>query len=123
MEDPMDHRSAVDHILVNFLMEEGFRGKSIDENAEEINISDHNMVRSWFRIGRGDTKRWKKYEIRIRYKKDTASLEKFTTELESRLNELTSFDSYMDKIKITQDRTKKKKPKGKKKKKKKKKKS
>ena len=54
---PNGPRSAVDHILVNSLMEEGFRGMSIDEKAEEINISDHNMVRSWFRIGRGDTRR------------------------------------------------------------------
>ena len=65
------------------------------------------MVRSWFRIGRGDTRRWKKkkYEIRTGYKKDTASLDKFITELESRLNGLTSFNSYMDKIEIAQDRT------------------
>ena len=41
------HRSAVDHILVNSLMEEGFSGMSIlDKNAEEINISDHHMIRS-----------------------------------------------------------------------------
>ena len=32
---PNGPRSAVDHILVNSLMEEGFRGMSIDENVEK----------------------------------------------------------------------------------------
>ena len=59
-------RSAVDHILVNSLMEKGFRRMSIDENAEEINISDHNMIRSWFKIRRGDTRRWERKKIEIR---------------------------------------------------------
>ena len=49
-----------------------FRGMTIDEDAEELNISDHNLVRAWFKIGRVEKARWekKKYETIIWYKKD-----------------------------------------------------
>jgi len=62
---PDGPRNAVDHILVNSLMEEGFRGMSIDVNTEDINISDHNMIRAWFRMGRGDTRRWERKSRRL----------------------------------------------------------
>ena len=39
-------RSAIDHILVNTKIMECFRGMRIDEDAEELNISDHNLLRS-----------------------------------------------------------------------------
>ena len=50
----------------------------IDENAEEVNMSDHNLVRSWFNIGRRDITKWEKnkHEIRIWFKKDENSLKK-----------------------------------------------
>ena len=30
---------------------EHFKGMHIDENREELNISDHNLVKTWFNIG------------------------------------------------------------------------
>ena len=64
------------------------------------------MIRSWFKIGRGDT-RWerKKFEIRTRYKKDEESIRKMEQDLEGRINGITSFNSYMDKIEVALDRT------------------
>ena len=32
---------AIDHVLINDKMVEGFRGMSIDKNKEQLNISDH----------------------------------------------------------------------------------
>jgi len=53
-------KSANDHILVNDTMLDSFRGMHINENEEELNISDHNLLRAWFNIGRGETTSWKK---------------------------------------------------------------
>ena len=52
-------KSAIDHILVNNYMEERFKDMHIDENTVEMNISDHNLIRAWFKMGRGDTTKWK----------------------------------------------------------------
>ena len=42
-----------------------------DKNGEELNISDHNLIRSWYRIGRANGASWRKpsYETRIWFKK------------------------------------------------------
>ena len=81
-------------------MKEKFKGMNIDENAEEINISNHNLPRAWFKIGRGETTKWekKKYEIRTWYKKDEESLKKMEEDLLTRLNGPTSFNNMMYKI-------------------------
>ena len=104
---PGKPRSTIDHILVNNYMEENFKGMNIDENAEEVNMSDHNLIRAWFKIGRGDTRKWEKknYEIRTWYKKDEESLKKMEEELLTKISGPTSFNSLMDKIEIAQDRT------------------
>ena len=39
---------------------------TVDENGEEINISDHNLVRTWFKIGRLNGADWKKPETEFR---------------------------------------------------------
>ena len=52
---PEGRRSAVDYIIVNQEMSIKYKGMRIDENGEELNISDHNLVRCWFRLGRDKT--------------------------------------------------------------------
>ena len=44
-------KSVIDHILVNDRLIEGFKGMFIDEEKEQLNISDHCLVRSWFNLG------------------------------------------------------------------------
>ena len=53
-----------------YKIENTFKGMAIDENAEELNISDHNLVRTWFKLGRDKHTIWEKnkYEIREWYK-------------------------------------------------------
>ena len=55
------------HVLVNRKMEETFKGMTIDENAEELNISDHNLIRTWFKLGRRHSTKWEKnkYELSV----------------------------------------------------------
>ena len=57
---PETRRSAIDHILVNVKMNRAFKGMRIDEEAEELNISDHNLIRTWFKVGRINGTDWKK---------------------------------------------------------------
>ena len=47
-------RSAIDHLLVNAKLKDRYKGMRIDENAEELDISDHNLIRSWYKIGRAN---------------------------------------------------------------------
>jgi len=64
-------RSAIDHILVNDKFMEHFKSMYIDENKEDLNISDYNLVKSWFNI-REEKTTWKKprYENIEWYKRD-----------------------------------------------------
>ena len=83
-------------------MKEKFKGMNIDENAEEINMSDHNLLRAWFKIGRGETIKWekKRYEIRTWYRTDEESLKNMKEDLLSRISRYMSFNHMMDKIEI-----------------------
>ena len=76
-------RSAIDHILINDEMITKFKGMDIDEDRVQLDISDHNLIRAWFSIKKGNKENWKKkeYEIRTYYKADKESLDKKEKEL------------------------------------------
>merc|ERR1711874_821800 len=58
-ESPNGH-SAIYHVLVNTLQGK-YRGMYINEDRDMLNISDHNLVRTWFRINPERYKpKWKK---------------------------------------------------------------
>ena len=69
----------IDHVIINSRLNEQFKGITIDENGEEINISDHNLVRTWFKIGREKAEDWKKPEMEYRkwYTLEQDALEKW----------------------------------------------
>ena len=100
-------RSAIDHILVNNKFMEQFKGMHRDENKEELNISDHNLVKSWFNIGGKEKTTWKKsrYENIEWYKRDQDSLKKMEEDLLSMIGRKIGFNKIMKKIKISQERT------------------
>ena len=52
---PGKPKSAIDHVIVNTKMGDCFKGMRVDKNAEELNISDHNLIRSWFKVEVGST--------------------------------------------------------------------
>ena len=78
MEMMEEKRSAIDHILVNDRLMERFKGMHIDEDKEELDISDHNLAKARFNIGVQEETTWKKpkYETIEWYKKDPDSLKK-----------------------------------------------
>jgi len=53
-------KSAIDHILANDKMYAEFKGMHIDEEKLILNISDHCLVRAWFKLGTGTKTGWKK---------------------------------------------------------------
>merc|ERR1712030_45028 len=91
---PGKPKSAIDHVLVNTKMSECFRGMRMDKNAKELNISDHNLIRSWFKIGRERGTRWRKTKLEERtwYSIDVESLNKMEKDLKKRIRGPTSFN-------------------------------
>ena len=49
--ESLNGKRAIDHIFTNDKLFEGFKGMHIDEERAILNISDHNLVRAWFKIG------------------------------------------------------------------------
>ena len=80
-------KSAIDHVLVNGKMMEGFKGMQIDENKELLDISDHCLVRPWFNVGDEERIDWKKtkYEQIEWIKKDPYSLKAMEEDLLPRI--------------------------------------
>merc|ERR1711874_775665 len=57
----LNGQSAIDHILTNKILLDNFISMHIDEDKTMLNISDHNLVRAWFKIGPNNNKpSWKK---------------------------------------------------------------
>ena len=83
-----NRRSAIDHVIVNQKMNNHFKDMRVDENGEELNISDHNLIRCWFKIGREKPKKWKKYKTEYRewYTLEPKALEEMEKDLERRTN-------------------------------------
>ena len=58
-------KSAIDHILVNERLFGNYLGMYIDEDRIQLDISDHCVVRAWFKINqRGSNTNWKKNEYK-----------------------------------------------------------
>ena len=53
-------KSAIDYMLVNDELFGGYKGIHIDEGKELLNISDHCLVRAWFKIGSEENIKWNK---------------------------------------------------------------
>merc|ERR1712121_294293 len=48
--ESLNGKSAIDHILTNGYMKRKYMEMWIDEERTMLNISDHNLVRAWFRM-------------------------------------------------------------------------
>ena len=58
-------QSAIDHILVNNRLFTDYKGMHIDVEKILLNISDHCLVRAWFKIGPSPKTHWKKPKAKI----------------------------------------------------------
>ena len=77
----------------------------IDEEKILLNISDHCLVRAWFKLGTNIKTKWKKTKIKeIQWiKKDEESYKEFETAFTQKIGKSTSFGGFMNKIKSTQN--------------------
>ena len=80
-----------------------YKGMHIDEEKILLNISDHCLVRAWFKLGTNRKVEWKKSKTKeIQWiKKDEESFKKFEEAFTPKIGKSTSFRGFMEKIKTT----------------------
>ena len=98
-------KSAIDHILVNNKLYSGYKGMHINEDKTLLNISDHCLVRAWFKLGSIPKVDWKKpkYKTITWVRKDEESYEVFKKAFKKHIGKNTSFNKFMKKMKMTID--------------------
>ena len=96
-------KRAIDHILTNNKLFTGYKGMHINEDKTLLNISDHCLVRAWFKIGPVSKTSWKKQKAKTItwIKKDEESFELFKEAFKKHIGKNTSFNKFMKKMKIT----------------------
>merc|ERR1711874_823399 len=95
-------RSAIDHVLVNGTLLENYVGMHIDEDRVMLNISDHSLVRVWFRISsNNEGTSWKKASFKtIKWvPRDKKSLKKFEAAFIPQIGKKISFRRCIYKLK------------------------
>merc|ERR1711874_907306 len=62
----LNGRSAIDHVLINNTLLDNYVGLYIDEDRTILSISDHSLIRVWFRLGNDKEKpTWKEKKSKI----------------------------------------------------------
>ena len=91
-------------------MFEGYKGMHINEDKTLQRISDHNLVRAWFKIGLSSKPRWMKTKPKVItvVKKDKESLTHCREVLRKQIGKNTSFNLFLRKLKISVNQTLKK---------------
>merc|ERR1711913_265927 len=102
----LNGHSAIDHVLVNNTLQEKYKGMYIDESRSMLNISDHNLVRTWFRINPVDNKpKWNKTTKKCIswISRDKDRLIKCADTFKKKIGKKHSFDKCMKKLKSSID--------------------
>ena len=78
----------------------------IDENKEQLNISDHHLVRAWLNLGEKEKLTWKKpkYERIEWFKKGPDSMNEIEKDLIPMIGKKVGFNDFIRKIKISHER-------------------
>merc|ERR1711874_780413 len=102
----LNGQSAIDHVLVNNTLQEKYIGMYINEDRHMLNISDHNLVRTWFRIGpEYNNPRWKKATKKCItwINRDEDRLVKCAETFKKKIGKKHSFRKCMNKLKTSID--------------------
>ena len=82
-----EQSSTIDFLLANKNMTEKFEKMTIDEDQKTFDLSDHNLITAHFRT---EQHRWNKEETKQEsyecYKTDKESMNKYTANLEQKIN-------------------------------------
>merc|ERR1711874_146053 len=101
-------KSAIDHVLINNTLLENYLSMHIDEDRIMLSISDHSLVRVWFRLGTDSDKpdwKGKKSKIITRINREEDRMELFESTFKSKIGKKISFRKCMDKMKNTLNST------------------
>merc|ERR1712179_896622 len=101
-------RSAIDHILVNERLFGKYLGMYIDEDKIQLDISDHCVVRAWFKVNHGVNKaNWKKngYREISWIAKEEDRMEDFERTFLPQIGKRISFKRCIKKIKYSMELT------------------
>ena len=107
----LNGRSAIDHVLINNTLLENFVGMHIDEDRTMLSISDHSLVRVWFRLGTdNDTTNWNKNKFKIItwISREEDRMKVFESAFTPKIGKKISFRKCMKKLKNTLNSTMKK---------------
>merc|ERR1711874_410064 len=99
-------RSAIDHVLVNNTLQEKYIGMYINEDRTMLNISDHNLVRTWFKINPEHNRpKWKKTTKKcIKWiSRDEDRLKRCAESFKRKIGKKHSFRRCMNKLKSSID--------------------
>ena len=82
-----DSRSVIDLVMINDKGYETFKGMSIDENREEIDISDHCLITMEISSTKQDNQ-WKEWKERFYYSTRKEKMERYRLEVEENIDEM-----------------------------------
>merc|ERR1711942_421356 len=93
-------KSAIDHVLTNGKLYEKHIGMWIDEDKIMLNISDHNLVRAWFKVGTiKPTKKKKKNIKEITWiSRDPERIDKCVVDFKKSIGKKINFKKCMTKM-------------------------
>merc|ERR1711888_328387 len=103
-------KSAIDHVLVNEIMASRHISMWIDEDKTMLDISDHNLVRIWFKLG-NDNHNVKKKIPRKRVtwiSRNPVNILRCVSNFKARIGKKHNFKSCMEKLKTAANHTMKK---------------
>merc|ERR1712121_194733 len=103
-------RSAIDHMLANEYMGGKHISMWIDEDKTMLNISDHNLVRAWFKMGNDNykvKKRRPKKKI-IWISRNPENIQKCVENFKAKIGRKQTFGNCMNKLKESVEHTMKK---------------
>ena len=95
-------RSAIDHVLINNTLLDNYVGMHIDEDRTMLSISDHSLVRVWFRLGTDkESTDWnkKKSKIITWISREEDRMKVFESAFIPKIGKKISFKKCMDKLK------------------------
>merc|ERR1711921_58428 len=108
--ESLNGRSAIDHVLVNECMGKKHISMWIDEDKTMLNISDHNLVRAWFKMRNENYKAPKKKPMKkiTWISRNPERIQMCLDNFKAKIGKKHTFKKCMDKLKLSVNHTMKK---------------
>ena len=104
----LNGKSAIDHVLINNKLLDNYISMYVDEDRTMLSISDHSLVRVWFRFGTNSDKpdwKGKKSKIITWISREEDRMEIFESSFQTKIGKKIYFKKCMNKMKNTLNST------------------